>query len=212
MGTVARVNIRWIGRIGYEAGLELQQEVRERVVAGEDDECLLLEHDPVVTLGKRGGIVDRPALEQLATPVIATDRGGFATWHGPGQLVAYPIVDTRRLGFGVRDLVTRLGEVMIGIARGFGVDGVAYDLERPGVYVGGRKLGSIGLHLSHGVSTHGMAINVCNTLAGFAAIDPCSLSIQVTTIALESGRPASVEHAVELAEPLLRSVLRAKPS
>jgi len=204
------MNVRWIGRVGYEAGVELQTEVRERVIAGADDECLLLEHDPVVTLGKRGGVVDRSALERLATPVIATERGGFATWHGPGQLVAYPIVDTRRLGFGVRDLVTRLGEVMIGIAEGFGVRGVVYDLERPGVYLDGKKLGSIGLHLTHGVSMHGLAINVCNGLEGFGAIDPCSLQIQVTTIALASGRPASVEQAVELAEPLLHRLLRAK--
>ncbi|MFO0748008.1 MAG: lipoyl(octanoyl) transferase LipB [Myxococcota bacterium] len=195
------MKVTLLGRVGYEPGLELQRAARERVLAGGEDECLLLEHDPVVTLGKRGGAVDREALERLATPVIATERGGFATWHGPGQLVGYPIVDTRRARIGVRELVTRLGDVMIGIASDLGLEGVTYDVDRPGVYREGRKLGSIGLHLTHGVSMHGFAINVTNSLDGFRAIVPCGYGdLAVTTIAAELGRDVAWDAAVASAK------------
>ena len=103
------ITIKRLGRVPYDAGLVLQEEARARALAGADDECLVLEHDPVVTLGKRGGLVDEAGLAALGTPVVRTDRGGFATWHGPGQLVAYPIIDTARAKVGVRRLVRALG-------------------------------------------------------------------------------------------------------
>lgn len=185
-----------LGRVSYPDGLRLQEEARARVLAGGRDECLLLEHDPVVTLGKRGGVVDLEALARLATPVIKTDRGGFATWHGPGQLIAYPILDTGRARIGVRRLIRGLGALMQAVAADLGVPDLVYDDERPGVYRDGRKLGSLGLHLSRGVTMHGLALNVCNALDGFRAIAPCGFAdLEVSTLSLEAGHPISMEAA-----------------
>lgn len=190
------IRIQRLGRVPYLDGLRLQEEARARVLAGGDDEGLLLEHDPVVTLGKRGGLVDEAALARLGTPVVRTDRGGFATWHGPGQVVAYPIVDTLRAKVGVRRLVRALGSLMLAVASDLGLHDLLYDDERPGVYREGKKIGSLGLHLSRGVTMHGLALNVCNDLDGFRAIVPCGYAdLQVSTVSRELGHLVSVEAA-----------------
>ena len=187
---------KWLGRIGYQAGLSAQSEARDRVLAGGKDELLLLEHDPVVTLGRRGGDVDTDALSAQATPVVSTDRGGFATWHGPGQLVGYPIVNLRRARLGVPEFVAKLGGWLVDVCDAVGVDGVTYDSCRPGVYRGGKKLGSIGLHIHKGVTTHGFALNVCNTLDGFEAIVVCGhQGLAVSTLAREASRSVSLDEA-----------------
>ncbi|MEC9072722.1 MAG: lipoyl(octanoyl) transferase LipB, partial [Myxococcota bacterium] len=165
-----------LGLITYPEGLAQMEESRARVEAGGEDEVLLLEHQPVVTLGKRGGEWDRARLERMGTPVIQTDRGGLATWHGPGQLVAYPIVDLRRRGRAVPEFVALLGEAMVRVCEAAGVQGIDYDPDRPGVYVNGQKLGAIGLHIQRGVTTHGLALNVSCALDGFRAIVPCGLT------------------------------------
>lgn len=193
--------IQRLGRVPYDEGLRLQESARARVLDGGVDEVLLLEHDPVVTLGKRGGLVDRAALERLATPIVQTERGGFATWHGPGQLVAYPIIDTLRARVGVRRLVRALGGLMLGVAADLGLADLVYDDERPGVYREGRKLGSLGLHLSRGVTMHGLALNVCNDLDGFRAIVPCGFAeLQVSTLSRELGRAVPVAVALDALE------------
>jgi lipoyl(octanoyl) transferase len=206
------MKLEWLGRIGYDEALTLQHARRDAVHEGAEDVCLLLEHDPVVTLGRRGGLVDAPALARLGTPVIATDRGGYATWHGPGQLVIYPIIDTARARLGIKPLVALLGEVMIGVAGELGLSGLLFDPERPGVYRDGRKLGSIGLHLTRGVTTHGLALNVCNALNGFRAIVPCGFAdLQVTTVARElppeAAGEADLARARRAAERLLPALL-----
>ncbi len=186
--------VRRLGRVGYAAGLELQQAARERVTVGGPDELLVLEHEPVVTLGRRGGLVDRRRLAELETEVVTTDRGGLATWHGPGQLVIYPIVSLSRRKLSVPAAVAWLGEAMARVCQELGVSGAAYAPDRPGVYVEGRKLGSIGLHISRGVTTHGLSLNVRNTLDGFAAIEPCgSANLTITTLERESGAALAVE-------------------
>jgi lipoyl(octanoyl) transferase len=192
-----------LGRTGYASGLELQEAARERVLAGGDDELLLLEHDPVVTLGRRGGVVDREALARLATPVVETRRGGLATWHGPGQLVGYPIVHLERAHVDVTAFVRRLGALMLAIASRLGVDDAAYDDRRPGIYRAGRKLGSVGLHIHRGVTMHGFALNVDVDLAGFQAIVPCGFAgLHVSSLARELGHPASLAEATTLAAAL----------
>ena len=186
----------WLGRIAYEDGLAAQHAARERVLDGGPDEPLLLEHEPVVTLGRRGGEIDAPALDALATPVVQTDRGGFATWHGPGQLVGYPIVNLRRIRLSVPEFVARLGHWLMVACERLGATDVTYDACRPGVYRGGVKLGSIGLHVHKGVTTHGFALNVCNTLEGFGAIVVCGhQDLGVTTVALASGREVTIADA-----------------
>jgi len=184
--------------VSYDDGLRLQEAARARVLAGGDDECLVLEHDPVVTLGKRGGLVDEAGLARLGTPVVRTDRGGFATWHGPGQMVAYPIIDTARAKVGVRRLVRALGTLMLGVASDLGLHDLLYDDERPGVYREGRKLGSLGLHLSRGVTMHGLALNINNDLEGFRAIVPCGFAdLQVSTLSRELGRLVTLDSAID---------------
>jgi len=202
---------RWLGRIAYAEGLDEQAEARARVLAGGPDELLLLEHEPVVTLGRRGGVVDEAALAGLGTPVVATDRGGLATWHGPGQLVAYPIFDLRRRGVGVPDFVRALGEGMVRAARAVGVE-AAYEDTRPGIYVEGRKVGSVGLHVTHGVTTHGISLNVDCDLAGFQAIEPCGdAALIITTLTRERDAGARTPGIMEVADAFeegLREALR----
>lgn len=207
----ATANVRWLGGISYAEGLTEQAAARDRVLAGAPHEILLLEHDPpVVTLGRRGGLVDTPTLERLKTEVVSTDRGGLATWHGPGQLVGYPIVDLKRLGWDVGRIVRFLGETMRSAAESFGVDGVAYDDARPGIYAGGAKLGSIGLHIHRGVTTHGFALNVDCGLEGFAAIDPCGdATLQITTIARSCGRAVAMLEVRKRIATLLLDGVRA---
>lgn len=188
--------VRQVGRLAYEAGLTLQRAARDEVLAGGEDVLLLLEHEPVVTLGRRGGEWDAAALTALATPVVETDRGGLATWHGPGQLVGYPIVNLRRARRDVPGFVRFLGESLTEVVRQLGVAGAEYDDSRPGVFVGGRKLGSIGLHIHRGVTTHGFALNVDCDLAGFAAIMTCGCEgLTVTTVAQEAGRSVTLAEA-----------------
>ncbi len=190
--------IQRLGRVSYDDGLRLQEAARARVLEGADDECLVLEHDPVVTLGKRGGLVDEEGLARLGTPVVRTERGGFATWHGPGQMVAYPIIDTARAKVGVRRLVRALGALMLGVASDLGLHDLLYDDERPGVYREGRKLGSLGLHLSRGVTMHGLALNINNDLEGFRAIVPCGFAdLQVSTLSRELGRVVTLDEAID---------------
>lgn len=186
----------WLGRVEYAKGLEAQLEARQRVLDGGDDELLLLEHMPVVTLGRRGGEVNQAALRALSTPVVETDRGGFATWHGPGQLVGYPIVNLRRAKLGVPEFVKELGGWLVDVCETLGLDGVSYDACRPGIYREGKKLGSIGLHIHKGVTTHGFSLNVCNTLEGFGAIVVCGhQDLSVTTISQGLGQSVSIDAA-----------------
>jgi lipoyl(octanoyl) transferase len=188
-----------LGRLSYADALERQLAARERVLSGGPDEVLLLEHEAVVTLGRRGGEVDAAALSRLGVPVVQSDRGGLATWHGPGQLVGYPIIDLRRRHLTIRDFVAVLGRLLEALAAELGV-AARWDPRQPGVYVGDRKLGSIGLHVHRGVTTHGFALNVDCDLAGFGAIAPCGVArLAMTTLAAETGRAVSLDAVREAA-------------
>ena len=204
--------VRALGRVDYASGLALQEAARERVLAGAPDELLLLEHDPVVTLGRRGGVVDHEALARLATPVVTTHRGGLATWHGPGQLVGYPIVDLGRAHLGVPVFVRRLGALMLATASALGLPDAVYDDRRPGIYRAGRKLGSVGLHIHKDVTMHGFALNVDVDLAGFQAIVPCGFAgLDVSSLARELGVPVRLADAVDAARRLAPGVLLSAP-
>lgn len=178
--------------VPYLDGWDLQRRVHAEVVAGtRPDTLLLLEHEAVYTAGKRTEPHERP---QDGTPVIDVDRGGKITWHGPGQLVGYPIV---RLVEPVDVVahVRRIERTLIDVLRDFGVDG--YQVEgRSGVWVrrplSEDKVAAIGVRVQQGVTMHGFAINADNTLAGFRGIIPCGISdAGVTTMSEASGRPTS---------------------
>jgi lipoyl(octanoyl) transferase len=201
--------------IDYRQAWDLQREVHERRVRGEiPDTCLLLEHPPVYTAGKRTGELDRPVGDPGA-PVIDVDRGGKITWHGPGQLVGYPIV---RLGepVDVINYVRMIEEALIRTCAEFGVRTERVE-GRSGVWFCGsggsqdRKVGAIGIRVSRGVTMHGFALNCDCDLSWYDRIVPCGISdATVTTLSAESGRPVTVADAVEVVERHLADVLGAR--
>src|SRR3954451_818384 len=181
-----------LGTVPYREAVELQERLRGRVVAGELPDLLLeLEHPPVYTLGRRSGAQDLPlpeaAYRERGIDVVRTDRGGKLTYHGPGQLVGYPIMHVDDviafLRTMERAIIAALGEAGIE-ARSREAEGRDYT----GVWVQDRKIASIGVHLSRGVSAHGFAVNVTNDLAPFSWVVPCGLpSVRMTSVAEEGG-------------------------
>jgi lipoyl(octanoyl) transferase len=144
------------------------------------DEIWLVEHPPVFTLGQAG----RPEhlLAPGDIPVIHTDRGGQVTYHGPGQLVAYLLLNLRRHGLGVRQLVTLIEQSLIDLLRDYDVTAIAR-ADAPGVYVDGRKIAALGLRVRHGCSFHGLSLNVDMDLEPFSRINPCGFAdLQVTQL------------------------------
>jgi lipoyl(octanoyl) transferase len=137
-------------------------------------------------------------------PVVQTDRGGQVTYHGPGQLVVYPLLDIRRLGLGVRDLILRLEQSVIDLVAEHGVIAVGRR-DAPGVYVDGRKLASVGMRIRRGASYHGLALNVDMDVAPFARINPCGMAgMEVTQLAV-LGVPGSVEQTGQRLAQSLRA-------
>lgn len=173
--------VRWLGRVEYEPTWRAMQRFTDERTATTADELWLLEHPPVFTLGMaadRGHVLAAGDI-----PVVQTDRGGQVTYHGPGQLVAYPLLDIRRLGLSVRTLVMQLEQAVIDLAAAHGIEACGRR-DAPGVYVEGRKLASLGLRLRRGASYHGLALNVDMDLAPFARINPCGMAgLAVTSLA-----------------------------
>lgn len=171
---------RWLGRVDYEPTWRAMQVLTETRDPQTADEIWCLEHPPVYTLGMAGR--DEHVLAAGDIPVVRIDRGGQVTYHGPGQLVVYPLIDVRRLGIGVRDLVTALETAIVDAVAEYGVE--AYPrADAPGVYVDRRKLASIGLRIRRGASYHGLALNVAMDLEPFTRIDPCGYAgLEVTDL------------------------------
>jgi lipoate-protein ligase B len=197
--TVSPSHELWVchlGRIPYSDGVAIQATLRERRIAGElPDLLLLLEHPPVYTRGRRSGAQDLPLPEDFyrakGIDVASTDRGGKLTYHGPGQLVGYPIIgveDVSRHLRAIEDaIVAALGEFAIG-ARSRHDEGIDYT----GVWVDDRKIASIGVHVSRGIATHGFAVNVDNDLQPFSWVVACGLpDVRMTSIAAELGAGAA---------------------
>jgi lipoyl(octanoyl) transferase len=153
------------------------------------DELWLVEHDPVFTLGQAGK--PEHVLASGDIPVVRTNRGGQVTYHGPGQIVAYPLVDLRRLNLGVRDFVCRIEQALIDTLATWDIRAARRE-GAPGVYVAGEKIGALGLRVRHGCSFHGLAFNVAMDLEPFTRINPCGYAgLQVTSV-LKSGGPAAL--------------------
>ena len=190
------MEVRDLGLVPYAEALELQLAERARVQAGESDGVLLLlEHPPVYTLGRRSAPGDLPMGEDWyraqGIEVVRTDRGGKLTYHGPGQLVGYPIVRVERITDHVcameKAIVAALAEQGI-TARGRDHEGAQYT----GVWVEDRKIASIGIHVSRGVSIHGFAVNVDNDLQPFEWAVACGLpGVQMTSVCRETGTPGT---------------------
>ena len=187
----------WVAHLGvlpYQDAFELQRRLRERRAAGElPDLLLVLEHTPVYTKGKRTEPGDLPMGEDWyraqGIEVCETDRGGRVTFHGPGQLVAYPIMAVDR----VADFVHAMERAMVAALADEGVAAEPRDTPFTGVWAGDRKIGSIGVRVREGVSMHGLAVNVDNDLQPFEWIVPCGIDhVRMTSVSRETGKPDSL--------------------
>ena len=199
-----------LGSTSYDEAWELQRAIAADVLAGErPDTVILLEHPPVVTIGRRTGDDELHLPADADVDVVETDRGGKSTYHGPGQLVCYPIVDLNRHGRDVRRYCRDLEEALIRTLAAFGLEGTRIEgltgvwLECPP-----RKIASIGVHISRWVTTHGFALNVDLDPAPFTSwITACGLEgAAFTTIADELGRPVSVDDVRPAAATALEEV------
>ncbi len=159
------------------------------------DELWMLQHDPVFTLGQAGRM--EHVLAPGAIPVIAVERGGQVTYHGPGQIVGYPLLDLRRLGIGIRELVERIEQAMIDTLATWNIEAARRE-GAPGVYVAGAKIGALGLRVRRGCTFHGLAFNVAMDLEPFRRINPCGYAGLAVTQVCDLGGPGSID-AVETA-------------
>lgn len=164
--------IRRLGRVEYEPTWRAMQAFTAARTVDTPDEFWVLEHPPVYTQGQAGK--PEHLLHNTDIPVIRIDRGGQITYHGPGQLVLYTLIDLRRRGFGIRELVQRMEQAVIDMLAALGIVGERIS-GAPGVYVGGAKIAALGLRVKHGCTYHGLALNVDMDLAPFSAINPCGL-------------------------------------
>jgi lipoyl(octanoyl) transferase len=201
--------------VDYVAAWDVQRQVHERRVAGDiPDTCLLLEHQPVYTAGKRTSPFDRPVGDPGA-PVIDVDRGGKITWHGPGQLVGYPIVALDE-PLDVVNYVRLIEDAMIGACAAFGVTADRVE-GRSGAWLTGdghgkpdRKIAAIGIRVARGVTMHGFALNCDCDLTWYDRIVPCGISdAAVTSLSAEAGRRVTVAEVLPVVEEELARVLRA---
>lgn len=196
--------IRRLGLVEYEPTWRAMQRFTDERDSTTPDEIWFLEHPSVFTLGMNASRAHVLAPGDI--PVVQIDRGGQVTYHGPGQLVVYPLIDLRRSGLGIRDLVTALERSVIDLA---GAHGINAESRRaaPGVYVADRKLASVGIRVRRGSSYHGLAVNVRLDLEPFDRINPCGYQGLRMTQFSELGGPESVEAAAQALEPhLLRAL------
>ncbi len=191
--------VRQLGRVGYEPAWRAMQAFTDARDDGTPDELWMLEHDPVFTQGLNGKAEHLLAPGDI--PVVGIDRGGQVTYHGPGQLVMYALVDLRRRGIGVRELVVALENSVIALAARHGIR-ASGRREAPGVYVGPRKLASIGLRVRHGCSYHGLALNVDMDLEPFGRINPCGMAGLAMTQLVAEGADCDVAGAARVLAPL----------
>lgn len=207
------IRVRHLGSVAYEDSFEAMRRFNQDRGADTPDEIWLLEHPPVFTQGQAGK--PEHLLMPGGIPVVQSDRGGQVTYHGPGQLVAYPLIDIVRRGYGVRSLVSRIEQAMVDTLVGYGIAAYA-DRDAPGVYVdiAGRrhKIGSLGLRVRQGRSMHGLSLNVAMDLEPFSRINPCGYSGLAMTQLADLGGPADVgQVAQDLVAQLLRQ-LQAPPA
>ncbi|WP_326546281.1 lipoyl(octanoyl) transferase LipB [Mycolicibacterium sp. ND9-15] len=198
----APIDVRRLGSIDYEEAWRLQREIAEKRIAGGPDTLLLLEHPPVYTAGRRTLAEERPEAGAGGVPVIDTDRGGKITWHGPGQLVGYPIVGLAE-PLDVVNFVRRLEESLIKVSSDLGVRTGRVE-GRSGVWVPAddrgpaRKLAAVGIRVARATTLHGFALNCDCDLSAFSAIVPCGISdAGVTSLTAELRRRVGVADVVD---------------
>ena len=199
VAALSQLQVRDLGRVGYDDAMRLQDDLVERRLREEiGDTLLLLEHEPVITLGRRGSAQDILAAEatlaKLGVAVERTTRGGLVTYHGPGQLVGYPIVRLRARGLSVPCYVRALELAVIDALAQIGVEARTDD-QHVGVWTAAGKIAAIGVAQRHGVSLHGFAVNLQPDLSHFRLINPCGIGeLGVTSAAAILGHPVDLEN------------------
>lgn len=197
------MKIEWLGRIEYQAGLRIQEERLDGCLSNGEESVILLEHEPVYTIRRLPDKSSLHRVDQLPYPVFETNRGGQATYHGPGQLVGYPILDLRARGRDLHCYLRKLEDLLIDLLKEFEVKGAKIE-GKTGVWVEERKIASIGIGIRKWVTMHGFALNVASDLTGFQSIIPCGLpGVQMTSISIESGCEVTLETVREKLSPHL---------
>jgi lipoyl(octanoyl) transferase len=197
-------HLRWLGRAKYEPTWRAMQAFTEQRGPETRDEIWFLEHPPVFTLGMNAA--REHVLAPGDIPLVQIDRGGQVTYHGPGQLVVYPLLDVRRRGLGVRQLVMSLENGVIDLLASRNIEAVGRR-DAPGIYVAGRKVASIGLRIRRGCSYHGLAFNIAMDLEPFRRINPCGFRGLEVTDLRTLGVSLELRDAAELLAPYLLGAL-----
>ncbi|WP_026973302.1 lipoyl(octanoyl) transferase LipB [Aliagarivorans marinus] len=186
-----------VRHLGLQAYLPTQAAMKDYTEQRDDhspDELWVVEHPPVFTQGQAGK--PEHLLQSSDIPVVQTERGGQVTYHGPGQLVVYTLIDLKRANIGVRELVSHIENCLIAVLGDYGIK-TAAKKDAPGVYVDGQKIASLGLKIRKGRSFHGLALNVAMDLNPFLLINPCGYAGLVMTQTSVLGGPTSVEEAAQ---------------
>ena len=227
---VADLRVRWLGRMEFQRALALQEEIvlKKRENPSVEDQLLLLEHEPVYTIGRTP---DRSSLSapgwirrgevgaaHLPYPLFVINRGGQATYHGPGQLMGYPIIDLRRCGQDLHKYLRWVEQSLMDLLAKYGIAAARRE-SLTGVWVGDRKIASIGVGVRHWITMHGFALNVCGDLSPFNDIVPCGINnLAMTSIEKETDTPVSVSCIAASLEKLaptqisdLRVIRKAQP-
>lgn len=209
--SAGELSIQWLGRVDYQQGVALQDRlVAERRSGAIPDQLLLLEHDPVYTIGRTPDQTSLRGALHLPHPVVQTNRGGQATYHGPGQLVGYPILDLRDYGQDLHRYLRSLEEMLIRVCGAFGVAARRRE-GLTGTWVADRKIASIGVGVRHWISMHGFALNVCGDLAPFQEITPCGIAgVAMTSLQAEMGQPVTVQDAAGAVSRVFAELMKAE--
>jgi len=200
--TCADLRVRWLGRIDFADALALQEEVvaQKREDRSAVDELLLLEHEPVYTIGRTPDRSSLLGASHLPHPLFPINRGGQATYHGPGQLMGYPIIDLRRCGQDLHRYRRWLEQLLIELLTDYKIAAARRE-GLTGVWIGQRKIASIGVGVRHWIAMHGFALNVSGDLSPFAHIIPCGINnVAMTSMEKETGKPfcvIDIAHAFE---------------
>jgi lipoyl(octanoyl) transferase len=198
------LHVRWLGRMDFAHALALQEEIvaRKRNDRSFEDQLLLLEHEPVYTIGRTPDQSSLLGTAHLPHPLFAINRGGQATYHGPGQLMGYAIIDLRRCGQDLHRYLRWLEGLLIELLAGYGIAASRRE-SLTGVWIGDRKIASIGVGVRHWITMHGFALNVCGDLSPFNHIVPCGIdNVAMTSMEKETGRAFSVAGVAALLETL----------
>ncbi|MGV6807630.1 MAG: lipoyl(octanoyl) transferase LipB [bacterium] len=200
-----QLNIRYPGLVRYDVSYSAMRRYTDQRDANSPDEIWLLEHEPVFTQGQAGK--EEFLLMPGDIPVVQSDRGGQVTYHGPGQITGYLMIDLRRLGLGVRDLVTLIESAIVETMAHWGIEGAAKP-DAPGVYIPtGEKIGSLGLRVRRGCSYHGLNFNVDMDLEPWSRINPCGLGVPMTQLCDLVDNPPSLKEVAEHLADLLAAKL-----